>query len=221
MARYKKGAKARDLDLFSPKLPLMFINPQLVKATAISDKTLRQEYTRLRDIAQKRIKRMEGKPEAAGTLANLPEGGFPKLRGMSREDIVYNLMEMADFLSAKRNSISGIRDVNKRISEKLQEKGLDIPKEQLANYGNFMSAFKKALGAEKGSFVSQQLMRFYSETLEKGKMSKTALTKAINKILKEQEEQSKIKYSRSQRMAKNKLIQSGDWSSFFDFLEEE
>lgn len=221
MVRYKKGAKARDLDLFSPKLPLMFINPQLVRATAITDKTLRQEYSRLRDIAQKRIKRMEGKPEAAGTLENLPKGGFPKVHGQSREDLVYNLMELSNFLASKRNSISGIRFVNKKISDKLQSKGVNVTPEQVADYGNFMTAFKKALGVGKGSEASQQIMRFYNDALEKGKVSKTALTKAINKIMKEQEERTNTKYSRDDRMAKNELIRSGKWEQWFDFTDEE
>lgn len=221
MARYKKGAKARDLDLFSQKLPLMFINPQLVRATAITDKTLRQEYSRLRDIAQKRIKRMEGKLEAAGTLENLPKGGFPKVHGQSREDLVYNLMELSNFLASKRNSISGIRFVNKQISDKLQSKGVNVTPEQVADYGSFMTAFKKALGVSKGSEASKQIMRFYNDALEKGKVSKTALTKAINKIMAEQEARTNTKYSRDARMAKNELIRSGKWEQWFDFTEEE
>ena len=56
MARYKKGASARDFDLFGHKLPFYAIQPSLVKAHAVSDETLKSEYTRLRDIAQKRLK---------------------------------------------------------------------------------------------------------------------------------------------------------------------
>ena len=211
---------AHDYDLFTTKLSYKDINPQLVKATAISDKTLKEEYTRLRDIAQKRIKRMEGRPEAAGTLANLPEGGFPKLRGMSREDIVQNLMDISNFLVAPRGSLSGIQRSNKKIQASLAKKGLDIPTDQLTNFGNFMTALKKALGAERGSEVSEQILRFYRDSIIKGKVSKTGLMKRINEIMAEQEAKG-AKYSRAQRKAKNRFIRSEKWQEWFDFDEEE
>ena len=117
--RYSKGAKARDWDLFydlpfSPK----DISPQLIRAHAISDKQLRETYSKMRSIANKRLQRMEGKEEARGTFEQHP-GGFPKLKGMSRADVVRNLADVSSFLVADRGSLSGIRVSNKKIAESL------------------------------------------------------------------------------------------------------
>lgn len=219
MARYKKGASARDFDLFGPQLQFSWITPQLVKAEAVTTDTLKKEYTRLRDIAQKRIKRMQGKPEAAGTLAQLPEGGFPKLQGQDRESIVMNLIDISSFLTARRGSLSGIREMNKQVTETLAKKGIDVPKDQLNNFGTFMGAMRKALNIKRGDYASGQVASIYSDLLERGKISKTAVKKKINEIMKDIESTGNRKFTKAERMEKNKLIQEGSWQDWFD-LEE-
>ena len=68
---------------------------------------LRREYSALRDIAQKRLKRMAGKPEAKETYAQHP-GGFPKIRELEdRGDLVKALIDVSSFLTARRGSLSG------------------------------------------------------------------------------------------------------------------
>ena len=118
---YRGGSRARDFDLFkgSPIQPWM-IGPQLIRATAISDAQIRSEYSRLRSIANKRIQRMEGKPEAQETYSR-HSGGFPKVSGMSRSYLVFALDEVTHFLTAERGSLSGIREKYRQIVLKLDK----------------------------------------------------------------------------------------------------
>ena len=68
---------------------------------------------------------MEGKPEAQETFSQ-HVGGFPKVAGMSRSDLVYALDDVTRFLTAERGSLSGIRYSNKKIRKSLASKDKEI-----------------------------------------------------------------------------------------------
>lgn len=215
---YKGGAKARDYDLFyGAPVPLNRINPQLVHAHGISDKTLRAEYSRLRSIANKRIQRMEGKTEAMGTFERLPDQ-FPKLKGMSREDVVRALSDVSRFLTSERGSISGIRYSNKKIQKSLKERGIDVPKDQIAKFGAFMNAMKKALGINRGDYASGLVAKLWTELFQKGKISQSKFEKRVKELMKEIEQAQKEIYTRAQRMEVNKVLRDNPIDKYFDEL---
>lgn len=213
---YKGGTKARDYDLFkgSPIQPGQ-IGPQLIRAHAITDEQLRAEYIRLRAIANKRIKRMEGKPEAEETYAE-HAGGFPKVKGMSRSDLVYALGDVTRFLTAERGSLSGIRYTNKKIAKSLERKGIHVPKDQLAKFGSFMNAMKKALGINRGDYASQQIAELWSELFQKGKISQSKFEKRVKEVMRDIEEEQKKLYKRAERREVNKVIRDNPISDYFD-----
>ena len=183
--RYKGGGKARSgYDITSSDLPFYDINPRLVKAEKYDDKLLRKEYTRMRDIAQKRLKRMEGKDEADFVLSQHPDG-FPKIKELQdRADLVKALMDVSGFLTAKRSSISGIRQTAKETAESISEStGVEVPKEQLANYGRFINKIKKELGLKSGTYESKYIVEVWSDLKNKGKITKKELKNAVEKYL--------------------------------------
>lgn len=212
---YKGGARARDYDLFGSELRFEWISPQLARATTISDKTLRAEYSRLRSIANKRLQRMEGKPEAAGTYDRLPDQ-FPKLKGMSRADVVRALGDVSEFLTAKRGSLSGIRESNKQIQESLNERGINVPKDQIAKFGSFMNAMKKALGIARGDYASSQIAELWTELFQKGKISQSKFEKRVKEVMKDIEQQQKELYSRAQRQDVNSVLRDNPINKYFD-----
>ena len=213
---YKGGARARDYDLFyGAPIPLKSINPQLVYAHAISDKTLRAEYSRLRSIANKRLQRMEGKEEATGTYDRLPDQ-FPKLKGMSRADVVRALGDVSRFLTAERGSISGIRYSNKKIQQSLKERGIDVPKDQIAKFGSFMNAMKKALGINRGDYASGLVAKLWTELFQKGKISQSKFEKRVKEVMKDIEEQQKELYTRAQRQDVNRVLRDNPINKYFD-----
>lgn len=214
--RYKKGAKARDIDLFyNEPIKLQHITPQLIRAHAISDETIRKEYSKMRDIAQKRIQRMAGHPEAEATYEKYKDA-FPKTKGLTREQLVHALMNVSDFLVAKRGSLTGIRLVNEETRKSLKERGIEIPKDQLANFGRFMNAMKKALNINRGDYGSDQVAELWTELFEKGKISQSKFEKRIREVMKDIEEEQKKTFKRAQRMEINKIIRENPLSDFFD-----
>ena len=217
--RYKGGSAATlPQDLFyGSELRYEWITPQLVRATAISDKTLRSEYSRLRAIANKRLKRMQGRPEASGTLERLPDA-FPTVRGMDRRQVVHQLNEVTTFLSARRGSISGIKKSNKQIKKSLAKKGINIPQDQLANFGSFMNAMKKALGIKRGEYGSEQLAELWDELFQRGKISQKKFEKRVKEVMRDIEQNQKEAFSRSQRAGVNKLLRDHPISTYFDDL---
>lgn len=215
--RYKGGAKAIKFgsDLFTGELDYSWINPYLKTAHAVSDATIRKEYSRLRSIANKRIKRMEGKPEATGTYERLPDQ-FPKLKGMSRNDVVNALMNVTNFLTADRGSLSGIRETNKKIQESLKEKGINVPKDQIAKFGAFMNAMKKALGISRGEYGSQQIAELWTDLFQKGKISQSKFEKRVKEVMKDIENQQKELYTRAQRQDVNIVLRDNPVNKYFD-----
>ena len=182
MARYKGGSRAREEDVYNPsKLREEWITPQLAKAKYPSDAVLRSEYSRLRSIAMKRLGRMQGKAETAETLAQHAEG-FPTLKeiGSDRADVVTALSDLSRFLSAKRSSISGIRESNKRITAALQAKGINVSQKDLKEYGKFMNRMKRAFGVGSGSYGSQRVADAWNELKARGKISKKEMQKALD-----------------------------------------
>ena len=216
--RYRGGARARDIDLFRGRpFGLEHIGPQLVRAHSISDATLRAEYSRLRSIANKRIQRMEGKPEAAGTYDRLPDQ-FPKLKGMSREDVVRALGDVSRFLIAERGSLSGIKASNKKIERSLKERGINVPADQIAKFGAFMNAMKKALGITRGEYGSTQIAELWNELFQKGKISQSKFEKRVKEVMKDIEDQQKELFTRSQRQDVNTVLRDNPVNKYFDDL---
>lgn len=217
--RYKGGSAATlPQDLFyGSELRYEWITPQLVRATAVSDKTLRAEYSRLRSIANKRLKRMQGRPEASSTVERLP-GAFPTVRGMDRGQVVQQLNEVTTFLSARRGSISGIKKSNKQIKKSLAKKGINIPQDQIAKFGSFMNAMKKALGITREEYGSEQLADLWDELFQKGKISQKKFEKRLKQVMSDIEQNQKEVYSRSKRAGVNKLLRDHPISTYFDAL---
>lgn len=77
---------------------------------------LRKEYTRLRDIAQKRIKRLRADPEGAQSkvLQIFPEG-IPRISDMhgSRAQLESAMADLALFIRNPESTVSGVHKANR------------------------------------------------------------------------------------------------------------
>lgn len=79
---------------------------------ARSEKELRQEYARLRAVAQKSIQRL-GKSEFAGSATYRNAAGrFPMTKSIKdMRELTMALVDVSRFLSAKSSSVSGLREI--------------------------------------------------------------------------------------------------------------
>ena len=200
MPRYKGGGTARSgYDITSSDLPYYAINARLADAKQYSTKLMRSEYTRMRDIAQKRLKRLEASDEGK-YVAKMHPDGFPKLSELSksvdpftgkkdvdRKELAHALKDLVNFLTAKRSSLSGVKrtidrtaeSIEKRTADENGEGGIKVPKTQLANYGRFINKLKKELGLDKGSYEVKYVVEAWSDLKNKGKITKKDLTNAV------------------------------------------
>ena len=219
MGRYRGGGKARNIDtgLFTSDLPFYEINPRLKTAEKYSDAFLRKEYTRQRDIAQKRLKRLE-QLDVGGWVLEQHPNGFPKLKDLpDRDALVYALIDVSRYLTAERSSVSGIKRVAKDTAASLsQQTGIDIQKEQLANFGRFMNSMKKQLGLKEGTYEVKYIAEVWSSLKNKGKITKKELREAVQNYLGETQDEKKDNGAREaqNRRIANRVAHNID--KFFD-----
>lgn len=118
-------------------------------ANADDLRAIKDEYTRLRDIAQKRLKRLAGSEFSNRKVVtsnvtkfyddkgNVIKSymGFPKLRDLNPNDIPAAMAALAKFVGAKGSTVSGQRSRRDYLIEKFQEDGLNITEK---TYDKFM-----------------------------------------------------------------------------------
>lgn len=87
--------------------------------------TMRSEYTRMRDVAQKRIKRLEKQfPESKAYQSHAK--GFPKLKGMDPRDFPKAFAELAKFVRAKGSTVTGQKEIKEKTIKTWQDQGLNL-----------------------------------------------------------------------------------------------
>ena len=82
-------------------------------ATADDMATMRAEYTRMRDVAQKRIKRLGQKYPESETYKQHKEG-FAKLKDIDPRDFPKAFSELAKFVKAKLSTVTGQRTAQEK-----------------------------------------------------------------------------------------------------------
>ena len=122
---------------------------------------LRREYTRLRDIAQKRIKRLRADPEGAQSkvLQIFPEG-IPRISDMhgSRAKLESAMADLALFIRNPESTVSGVHKANRA---RAKAAGLD-EEQDAATYMSIddWMAYAKAQGLDK-LYDSEELRAYY------------------------------------------------------------
>lgn len=112
--------------------------PEALQSGSLSDKEIKEEYRRLRSIANKRIERLEkaGYEQTQTYLRNV--GAYKSPSNYSMAELQYKLYQISKFVAAKSSTVSGMRLIEKEALETLQEKGLGRIN-NLQEFGDFMS----------------------------------------------------------------------------------
>lgn len=162
MARYRGGnTTGRAL-----KFPREYYYPEALKAGSLTDQQMRQEYSRLRAIANKRLQRFEGTryEESQTYLRNV--GKYIPLSAIgSKRELQMKLVEVSRFVTAKEGSVSGINAANRKRVATFRERGLDfVNMENIQDFGEFMewardSGYERVYGSEKTSSVYGQAVK--------------------------------------------------------------
>lgn len=162
MARYTGGNKTgRAL-----KFPREYYYPEALKAGSLTEQQMRQEYSRLRAIANKRLQRFEGtKYENSQTYLRNAGKYVPLSAIGSQRELLMKLAEVSRFVTAKEGSVSGIKAANRQRVATFRERGLDfVNMENIQEFGEFMewsrgAGYERIYGSEKTSSVYSQAVK--------------------------------------------------------------
>lgn len=115
-----------------------------------TEKEARKEYSRLRNIVVKRLKRIKEEDPEAAILKKHDIGKFKTLREIKNvRELSHLLSETAYLVNAKSASLTGRAQIRKKTLEKLQNQGLNIDSSNLKDFGDFMELV--------GDFASERL----------------------------------------------------------------
>ena len=87
--------------------------------------TMKSEYTRMRDVAQKRLKRLQKAFPESKAVQNHP-GGFPKIKDLDPRDFPKAFAELAKFVKAKGRTVTGQRQIKEKTMKTWQDQGLNL-----------------------------------------------------------------------------------------------
>lgn len=86
---------------------------------------MRSEYTRMRDVAQKRLKRLEKAFPESKAVQSHPQG-FPKLKNLDPRDFPKAFAELAKFVKAKGSTVTGQKQIKEKTIKTWQDQGLNL-----------------------------------------------------------------------------------------------
>ena len=87
--------------------------------------TMRAEYTRMRDVAQKRLKRLAKTFPESKAVKSHPQG-FAKLKNLDPRDFPKAFAELAKFVKAKGSTVTGQRQIKEKTIKTWQDQGLNL-----------------------------------------------------------------------------------------------
>ena len=155
-----------------------------------TDKELRKEYTRLRDIAQKRVARMNNSVYRNNEWFQQFRKGFAKLRDMPKTSkrLLYELNALHRFLSSPLSTLKGQKNAREKMARlTLAEHGYNI-----ASSDEFFNLFTQFMSEVKSVYEtlrlpSSEIAEFFEDAMSKDKkVGKKDLLKAFFDWLKKE-----------------------------------
>ena len=105
----------------------------------IPQNEIKKEYTRLRDILNKRIQRINKSNFAGQGIAGQFPQGLPKLAEIAPEDLPYLLQQAATALNSRGGSLKGLQIRQSETVKSLRERGYtNISDSNIRAFANFM-----------------------------------------------------------------------------------
>lgn len=105
---------------------------------------VRKEYSRLRDIAQKRLKRLEeaGFSETEVYKKNISH--YPTLKEIkTKSELAQRLSDLSRFIKSSQSTVQGIKERRQKVLESLSEHGYTFVNESNLNeFGDFMESYR-------------------------------------------------------------------------------
>ena len=170
---------------------------------------LRAEYTRMRDTAQKRIKRIQEAGFGFSKYIKERPEGFPKLKEIDERDLPQAMNELYRFLSARTSTLAGQRETMRKTIETFEKSGVTITQKE---YPRFIEVLEKLRKSKiKQMYDSKDLKAVADASLavtkdEGNKASKLFVSNAarLKKLLDHANELDKLTKAINKHIKKNK-----------------
>lgn len=138
----------------------------------LPERELRAEYSRLRDIAHKRLNRLAASSTYSSSQTYLRyRNSFPVLANVKKGSVAKLAMKLSDlekFLSLETSTLTGAKATTKKIISGLQKRGYTSIKteEDLRRFGRYMD-FNRAL-KKGGKYDSDRVQEMMEATSDAG-----------------------------------------------------
>lgn len=111
------------------------------------EKEVRKEYTRLRDISQKRLKRLAAAGYTNTDVYQKNVLHYPKLKAIkTKSELAQRLSDLSRFVGSTQSTVKGIKAREQKILESLKESGYTFVNESnLKDFGDFMEQYRDQL----------------------------------------------------------------------------
>lgn len=182
----------------------------------VDPKEVRGEYTRLRDIAQKRLKRIEEASKGATDWTRTEayktyRKGVPKLSDISKEHLPYELSKLARWLESDYSRIGYLKKRMKSSIKKFHERGYTFVNER--NFLDF-TAFMEEYRRQKLDYVygSPDAVELYGALQKRGISSADVYNDFMDWLENEEAlSKTRVKKHGTLRSYKMTLSKSGRW----------
>lgn len=134
------------------------------------EREVRKEYTRLRDISQKRLKRLAAAGYTDTEVYQRNYRHYPKLKDIkSKSELAQRLSDLSRFVASSQSTVKGIKEREKKVLETLHENDYDFVNEgNLKDFGEFMKLYRDEM-MDSAGFDSGDAAELYS-VIEKHKL---------------------------------------------------
>ena len=113
------------------------------KLEQLDERALRKEYSRLREIANRRLERLLASEYKEIDLAKEYAGGFAILAEV--EDLPRELTMLARFVASERSSVTGLKRIDKQTINTLHQHGYTfVNAKNVRQFGAFMEEMRQA-----------------------------------------------------------------------------
>jgi hypothetical protein len=127
------------------KYPKVFYEASNLRQGSMSRKEMRAEYSRLRSIGIKRLKRFEGTEFETSLTYQRNVDQYPKLSEIREVDLPYKLENLSRFISARSGTITGIKQIKQQALNTLRyDKGYTFLNERnFSLWCEFMELYRE------------------------------------------------------------------------------
>lgn len=111
------------------------------------EKDVRKEYTRLRDISQKRLKRLAAAGYTDTDVYKKNVSHYPKLKDIkTKSELAQRLSDLSRFVASSQSTVKGLKEREKKVLQTLKKSGYKYVNESnLSDFGEFMEYYRDAM----------------------------------------------------------------------------